>query len=120
MQYSVSLFSEEQEPHPQPPPVQARSHCVHTNIRPVNDPAPASELIPSLIAQVLSRGLKEKRNPVYFSRLLLLAMNFSSWRNMESASEFSTSVYTVGKRGGEIKQRFGRFSRFVSIQPDLV
>ena len=49
----------------------------------------ASELIPSLIAQVLSRGLKEKLNPVYFSRLLLLAMNFSSWRNMESASEFS-------------------------------
>ena len=67
----------------------------------------ASELIPSLIAQVLSRGLKEKLNPVYFSRLLLLAMNFSSWRNMESASEFSTSVYTVARwRGGKTKRSF--------------
>ncbi len=52
----------------------------------------ASELIPSLIAQVLSRGLKEKLNPVYFSRLLLLAMNFSSWRNMESASHQAKSI----------------------------
>jgi len=67
----------------------------------------ASELIPSLIAQVLSRGLKEKLNPVYFSRLLLLAMNFSSWRNMESASAFPTCVYTVVPcRGEEWKRGF--------------
>ncbi len=37
----VSQLSEIQEPHPQPPPVQARNHYVHTSdLIPLNPPKP--------------------------------------------------------------------------------